>query len=309
MPVAPELHPVILAGPTAAGKSAVAVELAERLGGEIISVDCMQVYRGMDLGTAKPGPEDRRRVPHHLVDLVPLEASFDAARFVAWTTRLIPEIQRRGRVPILCGGTGLYFNAWMSGLGDSPPPDPALRRQLEGMPDALLLEELARRDRVTFDAIDRANRRRLVRAVEVIRLTGRPFSRQRASWPEDLPTLAGRSFGLRRERDVAVARIHGRVDAMFEAGLVEETRWLVALGLRENPTARNAIGYRQVMEHLEGVRGLLETREVVKVRTRQFAKRQMTWFRGQMSLDWLDVAAEEPPDRTAIRLISRLVGG
>ena len=171
------MKPILLTGPTASGKSAVALELAQRIGGEIISVDSMQVYRGLDIGTAKPTAEERSRVPHHLIDLVGLEESFDAARFVQTANVAIREIEARGRTAILCGGTGLYFNAWLGGLGSAPPPDPDLRARLEATSTAELLEELARKDPVTLDQIDLQNRRRLVRAVEVIRLTGQPFSK------------------------------------------------------------------------------------------------------------------------------------
>ncbi len=298
--------PLVLAGATASGKSAVALALAARLPGEIVSVDSMQVYRGLDLGTAKPTPDERARIPHHLVDVVALTEPYDAARFVRQATAAIAEIQSRGRVPILCGGTGLYFNAWLNGLGDAPPPDPDLRRELEALPLAALLDELARRDLATFDDIDLQNRRRVVRAVEVIRLTGRPFSEQRAAWPERAPGLAGRSFGLQRPRDDLVRRIDLRVGAMFRSGLTEETRALLGQGLEQNRTAMQAIGYRQVVEHLRGERGRLETVELVKVRTRQFAKRQLTWFRGQLDLDWLDVSRDEPPEHTAARIEDRL---
>lgn len=301
--------PLILAGPTAVGKSAVALELAHRLDGEILSVDSMQVYRGLDIGTAKPSPAERSRIPHHGVDVVGLDDTFDAARFVALAAEVIPAIQARRRVPILCGGTGLYFNAWMNGLGDSPAPDPELRSQLEALPTPALLEELARTDPVTFDDIDPDNRRRLVRAVEVIRITGRPFSSQRARWPERAPTLAGRAFGLWRNRPDADARIDTRVDVMFRNGLVDETRSLLAKGLAGNRTASQAIGYRQVLEHLEGLRGPLETREQVKIRTRQFAKRQMTWFRGQMDLAWLEIATTEEPNFTADRILAAMDSG
>lgn len=301
-------QPVLLAGPTATGKSAVAMELATLLHGEIVSVDSMQVYRGLDLGTAKPTPAERLTVPHHGVDVVGLEESFDAARFVSMATRAVEEIQRRGRVPILCGGTGLYVNAWLNGLGGSPAPDPALRSELESMPTAALLDELARQDPATLDEIDLENRRRLVRAVEVIRLTGQPFSVQRARWPERAPSLAGRSFGLFRSRPETVARIDARVDAMFRSGLVEEVRTLISQGLERNRTACQAIGYRQVIEHLAGERSLLETRELVKVRTRQFAKRQLTWFRGQLDLEWFDVSRDEAPSSTAARILASLSG-
>ncbi len=300
------MNPILLGGPTASGKSAVALELAERMGGEILSVDSMQVYRGMDIGTSKPSADDRARVLHHLLDRVGLDESFDAARFVMEAGALVLAINDRGHLPILCGGTGLYFNAWLNGLGSTPPPDPALRAELESLSTETLLDELARKDWETFDAIDLKNRRRLVRAVEVIRITGLPFSRQRAAWPERAPGLAGRAFGLRRSREDLVERIHRRVDQMFEAGLVEETRRLLEHGLEANRTAMQAIGYRQVVEHLRGERGLRETIELVKIRTRQYAKRQMTWFEGQLDLEWIPVAPAELPGITAERLIQRL---
>ena len=165
---------MLLAGATATGKSAVALLLAERLGGEIISVDSMQVYRGLDIGTAKPAAEERRRVPHHLIDVVALSESFDAARFVRLAQASVREIQARGHLPILCGGTGLYFKAFLEGLGEAPPADPATRAALESTPPPLLLEELERRDAATFAKIDRKNPRRVIRALEVIRLTGKP---------------------------------------------------------------------------------------------------------------------------------------
>lgn len=297
---------LLLAGPTAVGKTAVAIELALRLGGEIVSVDSMQVYRGLNIGTAKPTKAERELISHHLVDEVSLDESFDAARFVATVQPVLLDIQERGKLPILCGGTGLYFNAWLNGLGAAPAPNPELRSQLEALPLAELLDELARTDLVTFDQIDIENRRRVVRAVEVIRLTGKPFSSQRANWPDRAPTLAGRSFGLRRTRLQLRQRIDARVDAMFRAGLIEETRSLLQHGLQTNRTAQQALGYRQVMEHFSGVRGRLETIELVKVRTRQFAKRQHTWFENQMDLHWLDVTEEESPGETALRIIRQL---
>jgi tRNA dimethylallyltransferase len=171
---------------------------------------------------------------------------------------------------------------------------------------AALLDELARKDWATLDEIDVENRRRVVRAVEVIRLTGRPFSQQRARWPDRAPSLAGRSFGLLRNREDTVRRIHRRIDVMFAAGLIEETRPLLGQGLEQNRTAMQAIGYRQVVEHLRGERGRLETMEQVRIKTRQFSKRQLTWFRRQMDLDWLEVSEDETPSETARRLMDRL---
>lgn len=285
---------LLLAGPTAAGKSEIALALADKIGGEIVSVDSMQVYRGLDIGTAKPTPADRARVRHHLVDVVGLTESFDAARFAALATAAIEDIQGRRRVPILCGGTGLYFNALLKGLGNAPPTDPAVRTQLEAKPLEELLRELAEGDPATYERIDRQNPRRVIRALEVIRLTGRPFSGQRADWSASARSLPVVGFGLFRSSECLRARIDARVEAMFKAGLVEETRELLKRGLAENRMAAQALGYRQVIDHLGGKSTLEETMGLVKTRTRQFAKRQMTWFKRQMELEWIDL--EKPED-------------
>jgi len=299
--------PAFIAGPTAVGKSAVALHLAELLGGEIISVDSMQVYRGLDLGTAKPSPAEQARVRHHLVDVVELTDVFDAARFLRLATVAVQDIHRRGRVPIFCGGTGLYFSAWLNGLGEAPPTDPALRSVLESTPLPDLLAELEQRDPETFARIDRENPRRVVRAVEVIRLTGRPFSAQRAAWPAaPNPKLHTPIWCLNREPVDLRARIEARVDAMFAAGLVAETRALLERGLEHNRTAMQAIGYRQVVEHLRGERGLAETIALVKTKTWQFARRQGTWFRRQLAVETVPLAADADSLTVARQLAERL---
>ncbi|MGP8200449.1 MAG: tRNA (adenosine(37)-N6)-dimethylallyltransferase MiaA [Limisphaerales bacterium] len=291
----PDVPPVFLAGPTAAGKSALAMELAERIGGEIISVDSMQVYRGLDIGTAKPSPAQRQRVPHHLIDVVGLDESFDAARFVTLAGAAVAGIRSRGRVPIFCGGTGLYFKAFLEGLGDAPPSDPKIRAELESTPLKTLLTELQQRDPAMFDKVDRQNPRRVIRALEVIRITGRPYSEQRAGWQAGPPAVPGRFIGLTRPAGELSDRIRRRVDEMFAGGLVAETEALLQRGLGKNPTALQALGYRQVIEHLRGERPLAETIELVKIRTRQYAKRQLTWFRRQMRLDWIMLEGHTPP--------------
>jgi tRNA dimethylallyltransferase len=290
------LRPIFLAGPSAVGKSALALDLALRVGGEIISVDSMQVYRGLDIGTAKPTAEERQRVRHHLIDVVDLDQSFDAAQFVRLAGEAVKDIQSRGRTPIFCGGTGLYFKAYLEGLGEAPPSDPKIRAELEDAPLEELLEELARRDPATHETIDRRNPRRVIRALEVIRLTGRPFSEQRAHWGAAAQELDARRIGVTRPAGELTERIHRRVDEMFRNELVAETQSLLERGLEQNPTAMQALGYRQVVEHLRGQRGLAETIDLVKIRTRQFAKRQLTWFRRQMRLEWLTLAGEAAPD-------------
>lgn len=300
------IQPLLLTGPTASGKSAVGLLLAEALNGEIVSVDSMQVYRGLDIGTAKPTREELQRVPHHLIDVVGLTESFDAAQFVRLAKAAMEDIQSRGRVPILCGGTGLYFNALLGGLGEAPPADPGVRAEVEALSTAALLDELATRDPVLFDEIDVNNRRRLVRAVEVIRITGRPFSVQRAAWPERAPGLAGRSFGLERSADDQRRRIHERVEVMMNSGWIEETQRALAAGLASNRTAAQAIGYRYIAEFLQGERTRLMTVDLIQTKTRQFAKRQRTWLHNQLDLEWLEVAPDEAPATTAGRILSKL---
>src|SRR5947207_2026571 len=209
------LAALLLAGPTAVGKSQVAMLLAERLNGEIISVDSMQVYRGLDIGTAKPSNEERTRVPHHLIDIVDLTETFDAAQFVRVARKAVEQIQARGKVPILCGGTGLYFKAFVEGLGESPRADSVLRAELEARPLPDLLNELEARDPVTFQIIDRKNPRRVIRALEVIRLTGQPFSVQRAAWTGGCGP-APFFFGLERGSAELQARLDARVEEMFK---------------------------------------------------------------------------------------------
>ncbi len=328
-------RPVLIAGPTAVGKSEIALRLAEQLGGEIISADSMQVYRGLDIGTAKPPPAARARVPHHLIDICNLTESFDAAQFARLAHRAVAEIQSRGRVPVLCGGTGLYFKAFLEGLGEAPPADAQLRAELETAPLENLLAELKARDPAAYEKIDKQNPRRVIRAVEVIRLTGKPFSTQQSRWGEttgepqgqnETSGSRGRSphqlkaspaccteasgprpvtchfFCFTRPPADLHTRINARVDAMFARGLVDETRELQKRGLAENKTAMQAIGYRQVVEHLRGERSLAETIELVKIRTRQFAKRQLTWFRAQKNLEWIELKLDESVEAVVEKL-------
>lgn len=297
---------ILIAGPTAVGKSAVALRLAERLPGEIITVDSMQVYRGMDIGTAKPSAEEMARVPHHLVSIVGLEVAFDAATFLARATEAAREVRARGRTPVLCGGTGLYFKAYTEGLGAAPAPDPRMRAELEKTSVADLLEELRAKDPETFGRIDRRNPRRVIRAVEMLRLTGQPIAPQRASWGAGSNPHAGRTFILDRPADDLRVRISGRVEQMFADGLVEETERLLAAGLEGNRNAMQALGYRQVTDLLRGRASREDTVELVKVRTCQFARRQRTWLRRQMTGHRLELRPDETAAETAERVLALL---
>jgi tRNA dimethylallyltransferase len=295
--------PIFIAGPTAVGKSEIALTLAEKIGGEIISADSMQVYRGLDIGTAKPSPAERARAPHHLIDICDLTESFDAAQFIRRAQKAVEEIQSRNKIPIFCGGTGLYFKAFLSGLGEAPATNPELRAELESASFESLLNELRERDPAAYEKIDKQNPRRVIRAIEVIRLTGKKFSEQRAEWKSEARSQKSEKFfALSRRADDLHARINARVDAMFARGLVDETRELLARGLEKNQTAMQAIGYRQVAEHLRGECPLAETIELVKSRTRQFAKRQLTWFRRQLDPEWIELNPDETPENCLLKI-------
>jgi tRNA dimethylallyltransferase len=303
LPSASFHQPVFLAGPTAVGKSALALALAEKIGGEIITVDSMQVYRGLDIGTAKPTADERKKIPHHLLDVCELNEAFDAAQFIRLAQKAVAEIQSRGRPPIFCGGTGLYFKAFLDGLGEAPPADEKLRAELEAAPFAALLAELRERDLAAYEKIDKQNPRRVIRAVEVIRLTGKKFSEQRAEWKTQNSKLKTQNyFCFTRSPEDLHRRINVRVDEMFRLGLVDETSALLQHGLAENKFAMQAIGYRQVVEHLRSERDLAGTIELVKIRTRQFAKRQLTWFRRHGNCEWIELKPDETVEETVARI-------
>jgi tRNA dimethylallyltransferase len=240
-------------------------------------------------------------VPHHLIDVMEMTQSFDAAQFVQLARRAVADVQSRGRVPILCGGTGLYFKVFLEGLCPAPPVDAALRALLDATPLPELLHELAERDPATYERIKHQDFRRVRRAIEVIRLTGKPFSAQRSNW-EQAPRgtqHAASCLGFARSLADLQQRISARVDAMFRQGWVAETEKLLQRGLAQNQTASQALGYRQIAEHLQGERSLAETVELVKLRTRQFAKRQMTWFRRQLQLTWINLEPQSSAEAVA----------
>jgi tRNA dimethylallyltransferase len=307
-PSVPGSQSIFIAGPTAVGKSEIAVALAKKLGGEIISVDSMQVYRGLDIGTAKPDAAARRKIPHHLIDVCDLTEPFDAAQFVQLASCAVAEIRSRNKIPIFCGGTGLYFKAFLDGLGEAPAADPKLRAELEATPLEQLVEELRQRDPEALEKIDARNPRRVIRALEVVRTAGKSLCALRADWPgqdatrETRQAARNRFHLFTRSADDLRQRIHVRVEEMFRRGLVTETRALLGRGLAGNRTAMQAIGYRQAVEHLRGERDLAETIEVVKIRTRQFAKRQLTWFRRYGKGQWMELK----PVETTAAILGRL---
>jgi len=281
-------------GPTASGKTAVALALARRLPVEIVSVDSAQVYRGMDVGTAKPSREERAQVRHHLVDIVDPTESYSAGRFRDDALRLVGEIHARGHVPVLAGGTMLYFRALTSGLSDLPRADPETRREIEaraardGWP--ALHAELARVDPEGAARIDPTDPQRIQRALEVWQLTGIPLSRLQAQQPAPkLPFTMLRVALEPSDRAVLHARIAGRFQAMLDAGLVKEVEALRArYALSENLPSMRAVGYRQAWDTIEGKADAATLAARGIAATRQLAKRQLTWLRSMPALERYD---------------------
>jgi tRNA dimethylallyltransferase len=295
---------LVLAGPTAVGKTAVSLELARRLDAEIVCADSMQVYRGMDIGTAKPTAEQRQAVRHHLIDVCEVDEPFDVKRFVQLARQAIAEIGARGKTALVVGGTGLYVRALRQGLFEGPGRDEALRARLEAMPAEELYAELRRVDPKAARDIDRYNPRRLVRALEVFYATGRSirdFQKQKPA--------TGQVFGLNRDRYDLYRRIERRIDEQIAAGWVDEVRRLMEQGIEKNKTAMQAAGYRELIAYLRGRLSLPEAVSLIKTRTRQLARRQLTWFRREPGLIWIDVKAEESPTETAGRVIQRIEAG
>jgi tRNA dimethylallyltransferase len=266
------MSPFYILGPTAVGKSDIAAELAEQCHGEVIGADAFQVYRGLDLLTAKPDPATLARVLHHLIGEIPLTETCDAARYSVLARARIAEVAARGRRPIIVGGTGFYLRALTHGLPKLPAADEALRAELTAQPLPDLVARLAALDPESASVIDRRNPRRVIRALEVCLLTGRPFSSFRAG-PAHSPTpLHG--VILERDRGDLAARIDARTEGMFAAGVIEEVRAIGPL----SATAEQVIGLREIRALLAGKISRAECIRLIQVRTRQYAKRQVTWF-------------------------------
>jgi len=292
----------VLTGPTASGKTDVGLALAELLGAEIISMDSMAVYRGMDIGTAKPTVEQRQRVPHHLIDLVEPHEEFSLAQYLVAAHRTAADIRARGRTPLFVGGTPLYLKALLRGIFQGPPADPLFRRRMYEEAQRFGHEHLHRRlaevDPAAARRLHPHDLRRVIRALEVYEKTGVPISTWQQQFDRARPTEQCRVFVLHWPTDQLAERINRRVEAMFAVGFVEEVRRLRADPRGLGKTARQAVGYREVLEYLEGVRDLPETIALVQQRTRQFAKRQRTWFRSLSECRFIPM--EEPLAPSAI---------
>jgi tRNA dimethylallyltransferase len=280
-----------LVGPTASGKTALALELAPRLGAEVVSADAMLVYRGMDVGTAKPSPAERARVRHHLVDLVEPAEEFSVARFQPLARAAIADILARGRVPLLVGGSGLYFHAIVDDFA-FPPTEPAVRARLEaeaaaaGLP--AMYARLSAADPAAAERIQPANLRRIVRALEVLELTGRPFSAWRGAMDEPVSRYRLTVLGLDPGAELLQARVAERVERMVAAGLVEEVRRLATRPMSR--TARQALGYKELLDAFQTGAPVGQALAAVARRTRAYARRQLAWFRRDARIRWGSLA-------------------
>lgn len=293
-------------GPTGVGKTDVGIHLAHRLKGEIVSADSMQLYRGMDRGTAKPTLEEREGVPHHLFDQIDIHEHADVALFRKLAEQAVLKIWERGSMPIIVGGSGMYVRSLTQGLFEGPGRDPELRKELEAWAIEKLRLEVEKVDPDSAKKIEKNDRKRMIRVLEFHRLTQKPISQFQTQWRRDAKgDFLGRSrmiFGLMRSREELYQRCDLRVEKMFERGWVQEVEWLLKKGLKNAPTACKAIGYSEIISHLEGVSTLEKTIECVKQKTRQYVKRQLTWFRREPDINWIDIQRVESSSEIAQKI-------
>ncbi|MBR1457450.1 MAG: tRNA (adenosine(37)-N6)-dimethylallyltransferase MiaA [Oscillospiraceae bacterium] len=305
---------LVVAGPTATGKTRLGIELARRWGGEIVSADSMQIYRGMDIGTAKATPEERAAAPHHMLDVADPREDYSVSRYVEDAARCCGEILARGRLPILVGGTGLYIDSLLSGrdFAQRGDGDDGLRAALNAEYDRLggeaMLAQLAAFDPERAEKLHPADRRRIVRAIEIYRLTGRTITAHDAETRARPPRYRASTVVLSyRDRADLYARIDARVDAMIEAGLFEETQRLLAQGLSAASTAMQAIGYKEAVLALRGEISREEAAALIKQNSRRYAKRQLTWFRRDADALWI-LWDREPDFALAVRQVEDRFG-
>ncbi|MEX0642012.1 MAG: tRNA (adenosine(37)-N6)-dimethylallyltransferase MiaA [Pirellulales bacterium] len=292
-----------LSGATAVGKTSVGIALAQRIGAEIISLDSMAIYRGMDIGTAKPLRELRDLVPHHLIDIVDPADEFSVAQYVDAAAAVVEHIRARGHQPLFVGGTPLYLKSLLRGLFDGPPADWQLRHEIEEellhVGQQALYDRLVQIDPVAASHIHPHDTRRLIRALEVYRATGEPISHQQSQFEEGCLAEECRVFVLRRRREELHQRIEARVESMVAAGLVDEVRGLTASGHELSRTARQAVGYREALTYFAGEYDHDEMVARITYRTRRFAKRQGTWFRSLSECRFVDLAGDADADAVA----------
>lgn len=285
---------VIVAGPTAAGKSEVSIQLAQMAGGQIISADSMQVYRSMDIGSAKLDRSRMGGIKHHLIDVLDPTEEFNVSLFTDLASEAIEEIKKEGSLPIICGGTGFYIQALVKGIDFSDREvDSTIREELESEAESKgtgYIEEMAARVDPEYAAANHGNTKRLIRALEYYRLTGQRMSEKNAREMKQGYRYEPLFFVLTMPRELLYERIDRRVDLMMEEGLLDEVRHLIDMGVKRDMTSMQGLGYRQIYDHLMGETDLHSAVEEIKKQTRHFAKRQLTWFRREKDAIWIDIS-------------------
>jgi len=288
---------ILVLGVTASGKGALAFELARRIGGEIVSIDSMKVYRRMDIGTAKPSRERREQVRHHIVDVVEPHESFSVDQFLRLAGEAMGEIRSAGKTVVGSGGTALYIKALLYGIFDGPPANYEIRKKLKAQiaaeSTAVLHKQLAQIDPLAAERIHPNDARRIIRAMEVYELTGKPISSFQRQFGVESTLGNWTIIGLRRPKAVESSRINSRIKRMIDQGLVDEVKSLLAEDEPLSKQASCAIGYAEIINHLKGRATLDEAVERIKINTRRFAKSQRTWFKTFTEVNWLDIADDE----------------
>jgi len=288
---------IVITGPTATGKTDFSIRLAKEIGGEIISADSMQVYKGLDVGTDKVSKEIRKEIPHYLIDVVEPSEKFSVADFVRLADKAIEEIRKKGKYPIVVGGTGFYIKSLLYGLPKTPPASEGVRSELSKFPTETLYRELLSVDPGYAKKIGEKDRKRIIRALEIFKLTGKPISSFKV-WSEE-PRYPFLGYFLYRDRPELYRRIEERVDSQIERGLLDETRYLLQFG--EETTAYQALGYKEMVDYLKERKSLEEAVKTLKRRTKEFAKRQFTWFRKEKGFKWINLS--EVPEERLLELI------
>jgi len=300
---------IVIAGPTCSGKTSVSIELAKKFSSEIISADSRQIYKFLDIGTAKPSQSELNQVKHHLIDCFTPDVEYNASKFEFDAIDIINKLHKDGKTPIVTGGSGLYIRALVNGIFDSADTDDEFREEImekrKQFGDEYLYEELKKVDPESASKMLPQNWKRVIRALEVFHLSGEPIWKLQESHKREID-FNFIQFGLNWKRDILYKRIEARVDMMIEAGLIEETKKVLEMGYSKNLNALNTVGYKEIIAYLENEIPLDRAVELIKRNTRRYAKRQMTWFRKDERIKWIDINSEEDLNDLPVQIIEFL---
>jgi tRNA dimethylallyltransferase len=307
-----ERRVLAIVGPTASGKSKLAIKIAQRLKTEIISADSRQIFKELTVGTAKPDEEDLKKIKHHFINQISLSEQYDVGKFVKEAEKIINELHSLNKIPIVVGGSGLYISSLLYGIFEGPSADEEIRQSLEKELREKGLESLCQKlmefDPETYAKIDKNNPRRVIRALEVYYLTGKPIS-QLQKEKQKTPEFENLIFGLKWERQKLYERINQRVDQMIKAGLIDEVQNILKKFGKDVNVALQTVGYKEVIEFLNGEISYDDMIELIKRNTRRYAKRQLTWFRKDKNIQWIEIQSEDEFEEIAERIINKIVEG